>query len=373
MNGSKTLLPEPVRAPATAGASVRHRRRALPAAVLISMLAVMPTAVAGTISLSSTGTSSMPFTMSGTVFDTTTGRTGTMQSTGVFVREYLQSTSGEDSYRITTSSTFLSNIAPPLANSVVTGIIDKIIRDFAPKPPKPPVPPVPPPPQTPRETVAGLTDDDFQGDFTATAPQVLTMSGTVTATPTLYDFGFSLVLLQEQPEFTDTVEVGLEADGLLDQVVQGLPGAPFGPGDPGKFSGSTAPTLNATEAVSLTLTPKDGLPLQLSLDVNLYWSLDYGLLPTTQQRFDVSSVVTNTSTTWSSVGTTGITNVPEIDPASAASTVGTLLSCLALVESRRLRRFRRPRRESLLGRLPGAEVAPQPGLGEAQPAFGRLP
>lgn len=368
MNGSKTLLPEPVRAPATAGASVRHRRRALPSAVLISMLAVMPTAVAGTISLSSTGSSSLPFTVSGTVFDQSSGTTGTIETTGTFIRELVDTTADGSTYSITTSVTYLVNTAK--GSSFIGGIIDKIIRDFAPKPPKPPVPPVPPPPHPVPATIAGITDDNFAGDFTATATNVLSLSGSITATPTLYDLGFSCVLLEPTPEFTVDAEVGLDAEGLLQQGAVARPGGLFGAG---RLDSGSNSTLSATEAVALSLTPKDGTPLQLTLDVNLSWSGTYGPLSSPKQRYTVESVITNSATGWSSVGTTIVSDVPEIYPASAAGTVGTLLSCLALAEGRRLRRSRRPRGESLLGRLPGAEVAPQPGLGEPQPAFGRLP
>lgn len=355
-----------------------RRRRALPAALILAVasLAAMRGAVASTISLFSTGSSSMPFTVTGTVFDVPTGQSGTLEYTGVFVQEYLSSSDDQDDYRITTTATYLRNISPPLANSVVNGIIDKLIRDFAPKAPKPPVPPVPPPPR-PRETVASLTGDDFQLDYDVTST-ALTMSGTVTATPTLWNFGFDCQFLQPLPDFTGDVVVDMEAEGLLESVDQGRGTSsawsdkPGGGGSTGLFSGNAAPTLNATESVALTLTPIGRTALDLTLDINAYWSPDYGYLPYEAERITVTSVLTNTSTTWDSTGTTSGSGVPEIDPLSAASSLGVAVSFLAILEGRRRGRGRRPPAGSLAVGGPVVEIASQPGLREPESPLGSL-
>jgi len=360
--------------PQVAAIGESPRQRILPtvAIVAVAFLASMPWAAASTIWLSSGSPSSMPFTMNGTVSDVVTGRSGTMQSSGVIITEDLSSVGKPNQYRITTSSTFQKNISPPLANSVVTGIIDKIIRDFAPKP-NPPVPPVPPP--SDRPTVAQITNNDFQLSFTANAPLIVTMTGTVTATPTLWDFGFSVGLLQSLPDFTDEVDVALEAEGILAAVGPGRSGPGTGgwSARPGLFSGSTAPTLNASEAVSLTLTPIGGSPLDLTLDIDVYWSLDYGVFPNNAQKFTVSSTITNTPAVWSSNGGTIVSGVPEIDPVSLGGTLGVVASFLALLEGRQRRHRPRSWGRSLGVGSPVAELAAQPGLREPEPALGRLP
>lgn len=350
----------------------RHGPPWLPALLLAAAVAELPGATASTISLYSTGSSSMPFTVTGTVFNAATSQSGTIGYTGVFTQEYLSSTAGNDSYRITTTATYFADIFPPVANSAINNIIDKIIRDFAPRPPRPPIPPVPSPPR-PVQTVASVTDNDFQLDYDVTGSE-LTMSGTVTATPSLWTFGFDCQLLQPLPDFTGDVVVAMEADGLLERIDSGpgksSGGSPRsgGGGSPWRYSGSAAPTLNATESVTLTLKPSGfGKPsLDLSLDVNAYWSLDYGTLPYESERIIVSSTLTNSSAIWFSNGVTTGSDVPEIDPLSAGSVVGVLVGFLGLLERRR------DRRGSLGVGSPVAEVAPQPGLREPQPSLGRL-
>lgn len=361
--------------------SVAHRlggRTVLPAlAILVgAMLCTGRDAAASAISLFSTGSSSMPFTVTGTVFDVPTGQAGTLEYTGVFIQEYLSSSSDQDDYRVTTTATYLRNISPAVANSVVNSIWDKILRDFGPKPPRPPVPPVPAPTR-PKETIASITSDDFQLECDVTG-SALTMSGTVTATPTLWTFGFDAQLLQPLPDFTGDVVVGMDADGLLERVdpppgkLSGGSGKFGGGGSPWLFSGSSPPTLNATETVALTLTPIGGAPLDLTLDVKAYWSLDYGALPYASERILVSSTLTNTATTWFSTGMTYGTSVPEIDPVSLGGTLGVVASFLALLEGRQRRHRPRSWGSSLGVGSPVAELAAQPGLREPEPALGRL-